>query len=849
MSRLLRQIRFALADLKGDVRRFGLLLACLALGTGLVAAVGSVSANLERTLEREAGVLLGGDIEVTQEGEPIDAALVEQFRGLGEVAEVVDTNARASSEGQNALVDLLAAGSTYPLIGTISSPQLSSEVTLNEFLAERDGISGVLADPVLLQRLDVGLGSTVRIGGTPFEVRGTLSGVPDGPVRGVRLGLTALVPLESYNTLATRDIPLPGLSPLYRYKIRLGENLAVPEALAVLESLSASADWQVRTAREAIGPLVEYYDLFARYLLLIGLAAVLIGGSGVSQVVTAYMLERQRSVATMRALGATGSRLLVHYMAQILLLAILGVGIGVLAGALLSFALLTPLSAAIGFPLRGTLELVPLAAAAGFGLLASALFAYLPLLRAQQISPGVLFRSAVATLPPMPLRALTGLDIALPLLAAASAAIALAYVLTGDLALTLGAAAAAGLVLFVLQNVSKLLQFTIGLVRPGKAWVRGLLRGATAPGSAAAATIVSVGMGLTLLLSMVLVVSSLRAELIDAVVEDAPSLIATDLFSDEVETLQQFAQDGQIEWVSATPMLRGRVLRLDDREVASAGTGSPEARFLFSGDIPLGMERELPQGSRIEAGQWWAADYDGPPLVSLPSQLQREFGLEVGDVAEFELFGEVVQASIASFREYRFQEGLNFAVAFSPGFIEQYPLTYLASIKIHPGEDVPVQQALAAEFPDVNFVPVGDTIAQLSAALNQLAGVVLAAGALALTNGILVLIGATSTGRKQREAEAVIMKVLGATRRELLTSEVIYFVGLAIYAAVFATILGIVLASLVAGNVLGITLSLDATSLLVVAIGAVLLVTAVGVLNTRRILSVSPSQFLRGRVL
>lgn len=847
MSRLLRQIRFALADLKGDVRRFGLLLACLALGTGLVAAVGSVSANLERTLEREAGVLLGGDIEVTQEGEPIDAALVEQFRGLGEVAEVVDTNARASSEGQNALVDLLAAGSTYPLIGTISSPQLSSEVTLNEFLAERDGISGVLADPVLLQRLDVGLGSTVRIGGTPFEIRGTLSGVPDGPVRGVRLGLTALIPLESYNTLATRDIPLPGLSPLYRYKIRLGENLAVPEALAVLENLSASADWQVRTAREAIGPLVEYYDLFARYLLLIGLAAVLIGGSGVSQVVTAYMLERQRSVATMRALGATGSRLLVHYMAQIVLLAIIGVGIGVLAGALLSFALLTPLSAAIGFPLRGTLELVPLAAATGFGLLASALFAYLPLLRAQQISPGVLFRSAVATLPPMPLRALTGLDIALPLLAAASAAIALAYVLTGDLALTLGAAAAAGLVLLVLQNVSKLLQFTLELVRPGKAWVRGLLRGATAPGSAAAATIVSVGMGLTLLLSMVLVVSSLRAELIDAVVEDAPSLIATDLFSDEVETLQQFAQDGQIDWALATPMLRGRVLSLGDKDVSSAG--SPEARFLFSGDIPLGMERELPQGSRIEAGQWWAADYDGPPLVSLPSQLQREFGLEVGDVAEFELFGEVVQASIASFREYRFQEGLNFAVAFSPGFIEQYPLTYLASIKVHPGEDVPVQQALAAEFPDVNFVPVGDTIAQLSSALNQLAGVVLAAGALALTNGILVLIGATSTGRKQREAEAVIMKVLGATRRELLTSEAIYFVGLAIYAAVFATILGIVLAYLVAGNVLGIALSLDATSLLVVAIGAVLLVTAVGVLNTRRILSVSPSQFLRGRVL
>ncbi|WIJ24271.1 ABC transporter permease [Devosia sp. RR2S18] len=847
MSRLLRQIRFALADLKGDVRRFGLLLACLALGTGLVAAVGSVSANLERTLEREAGVLLGGDIEVTQEGEPIDAALVEQFRSLGEVAEVVDTNARASSEGQNALVDLLAAGSTYPLIGTISSPQLSPGVALDAFLAERDGMSGVLADPVLLQRLSVGLGSTVRIGGTPFEVRGTLSGVPDGPVRGVRLGLTALIPLESYNTLATRDIPLPGLSPLYRYKIRLGEDLAVPEALAVLEQLSASAEWQVRTAREAIGPLVEYYDLFARYLLLIGLAAVLIGGSGVSQVVTAYMLERQRSVATMRALGATGSRLLVHYMAQIVLLAIIGVGIGVLAGALLSFALLTPLSAAIGFPLRGTLELVPLAAATGFGLLASALFAYLPLLRAQQISPGVLFRSAVATLPPMPLRALTGLDIALPLLVAGSAAIALAYVLTGDLALTLGAAVAAGLVLLVLQNVSKLLQFTLGLVRPGKAWVRGLLRGATAPGSAAAATIVSVGMGLTLLLSMVLVVSSLRAELIDAVVEDAPSLIATDLFSDEVETLQQFAQDGQIDWVLATPMLRGRVLRLDDKDVSSAG--SPEARFLFSGDIPLGMERELPQGSRIEAGQWWAADYDGPPLVSLPSQLQRELGLEVGDVAEFELFGEVVQASIASFREYRFQEGLNFAVAFSPGFIEQYPLTYLASIKVHPGEDVPVQQALAAEFPDVNFVPVGDTIAQLSSALNQLAGVVLAAGALALTNGILVLIGATSTGRKQREAEAVIMKVLGATRRELLTSEAIYFVGLAIYAAVFAMILGIVLAYLVAGNVLGIALSLDATSLLVVAIGAVLLVTVVGVLNTRRILSVSPSQFLRGRVL
>src|SRR5690606_23417193 len=158
-------------------------------------------------------------------------------------------------------------------------------------------------------------------------------------------------------------------------------------------------DWAVRSPREAAGNLARYYDLFARFLLIVGLSSLLVGGVGVSNGVTAYLGERQRSLATVRSLGATGNRILVHFMAQIGVLTAIGVGPGVLLGAAASLIMLPLLGHALGVNLPALIEPVPLLTAAGFGVLAGFAYSYLPLVRAQKVSPAMLFRSLGSVMP------------------------------------------------------------------------------------------------------------------------------------------------------------------------------------------------------------------------------------------------------------------------------------------------------------------------------------------------------------------------------------------------------------------------------------------------------------------
>jgi putative ABC transport system permease protein len=251
-------IRVGLLDLRGDFRRFGLLIICLAVGTALIAAVGSV--------------LMGGDLELSRADRLATAEELALLSSFGEVSTVVDTNVRAQAEGGDAFVDLISVGPTYPLLGRVDSVHLPADVTVFEFLSERQGVFGALVDPLMLDQLGVAVGDSIEIGGTAFEVRGALAGLPDAAVRGFRLGLPAVITTPAFAILSDRTTPLPGLGSWFRYKLRLHEGDAETGKAAIAAALD-DASWTVRSARDGLGPMVRYYDLFMRFLVIVGLAA------------------------------------------------------------------------------------------------------------------------------------------------------------------------------------------------------------------------------------------------------------------------------------------------------------------------------------------------------------------------------------------------------------------------------------------------------------------------------------------------------------------------------------------------------------------------------------------------
>ena len=399
MNRVGNWIAVALLDLKGDLRRFGVLLACLALGTMTIAAVGSVGAALQDAIVRDATKLMGGDIEVSRSDRRATADERSFLETLGPVAEEVDSNGRATAGDNSAFLDIVGVDNDYPLVGAVESPQLPNGEKPGSLLAQKDGVWGALVNPIILDRLGIGIGGMFNIGKSQYQARGTLGSLPDGAARGFHLGLTILISVDALAATPEARPPMPGMLTQYRYKIVLKGLQADDAVAAYAAGAKAVADkfkdpaWAIRNPKDAAGDLAHYYDVFTEFLLIVGLSALLVGGVGVSNAVSAYVTERQRSIATMRSLGATSSRILVHFMVQLGILSMIGIVIGVVLGGVTTAFALPILGRILAVDLPPAIYPTALAVAVGFGLLIAFGFSYLPIVRALKLRPAMLSRS------------------------------------------------------------------------------------------------------------------------------------------------------------------------------------------------------------------------------------------------------------------------------------------------------------------------------------------------------------------------------------------------------------------------------------------------------------------------
>jgi putative ABC transport system permease protein len=855
MNKLSNWIRVALTDLRGDLRRFGILIACLALGIGTIAGVSSVGAALQRAVIENADVLLGGDLRVSRADRRADPDELTYLKSLGQVSETIvsSANGRAMDDsGNSVLLDLYAVDSNYPLLGHVVSPQLPAGDKPQDLLAEKDGVYGAIIDPVILDRLGIDLGGHFSVNGTEFEVRGLLTSIPDGALRPFHLGLTAVVSIAGAQANPNTRPPLPGLLTSYNYKILLAQGDYRTAQPLVKQHFAADPEWKVESPYDAAGELTRFYNLFVNFLLVVGLSSLLVGGLGISNSVSAYIQERQRAIATLRSLGATGARILVHFFTQVGLLSLVGIAIGLGIGAALTAAALPVLGGILGIEMGPSIEVPSLLTALGFGVLAAFAFSYLPLVKAQKLRPAILFRTVGTSIQNLQTRDYFDPLLFVPLLLAGAGIFALAWATTHNIYLVLYYALGV-IAAFVLMRLGAiLLQWVLrALPAAPNRDVRSAFRSIYRPGSPAPVVIMSLGLGLAMLLVITILSSNVSNQLMGQVQKDAPTLVATDLFDDEVVGIQQFLEPtGLITNYQHSPMIRATVSKVNGVPSSELrdkpGLAGEAAYMIGKAEILMTWSSALPENSTVTAGQWWARDYDGPPLVSLRDEDAQSLGLKPGDTIELSLFGETLEAKVANLRDFQFQNGLNFLVTASPGTFADFPGTNLVTIKAVEGKEKDLERALARQYPDLTFLPVGELLDQAAGILTKLANAVNIVGALAVVNGLLVLAGTMAAGRKQREADAVVNKVLGATRRDVVRVFALEYALLGAFSALLATCVGIAGAFGIAKVIqMDVGFSVDMVLVVSILVGSVVLTIITGALTTWSALSTRPAQYLR----
>ncbi|RTL96124.1 FtsX-like permease family protein [Ancylobacter aquaticus] len=843
-SRRTLPLRFALRELRGGLRGFAVFLACLALGVAAIAGVGAFSRALTDGLAREGTTLLGGDAAFTlvqREASPEEYRLIEAGGRVSTIATLRAMARAGSGEALDAtLAEVKAVDGVYPMVGTlgIAPPQ-----PLAEALARTGDAYGALVDPSLADRLQLKTGDRFQLGAATLILKGTLDREPDLLSTGIGFGPRLMVSVEA---LRASDLLQPGSLVRWHYRVKMDRPAELAAFVEEVQKGAPEAGFEART-RDAAAPRLENnVRRFTEYLTLVGLTALLVGGVGVANAVKSHLDAKRGVIATFKSLGAPGVTVFGIYLAEVGLIALIGIAIGITVGSALPFLADAAFGHLLPVAIEPSLQPGAILLALAYGALIALAFALWPLGLAHDVPVSALFREHVEGArrrPRLVYVVLTALAVAalagLAVYASEQRHIAMIYL------------AAAASVLVTLRLVAAgIMAVARRLPRPRSTALRLALANIHRPAALTPTIVLSLGLGLTLLVTLALIDRSLTRELTSRLPTEAPSFFFLDIQNSETDSFTRFlrekAPEGEVEVV---PMLRGRILTLGGRPAESL---DPPAEFawVLSSDRGITYAQDLPEGSILASGEWWPADYAGPPLVSFEREIADAFGLKIGDEVTVNVLGRSITATIANLRDVEWERlAINFVMVYSPNTFAGAPHTSLATLTLPEGGDVATERSLgravAADFPAVTAVRVKEALTQIGEIVGNLLIAIRGASLVTLLSSVLVLAGALAAGQHHRVYDAVILKTLGATRVRLVAAYALEYAALGLVTAVVAVGAGTAAAYVVVVYVMKLGFAWSAGAALGAVAVALVLTVGFGLIGTWRALGQKPARILR----
>lgn len=760
--------RIARRDLNARFKGLRLLLVCLFLGTGALAAIGSLTAAIESEIEANGREYLGGDLQIELWQRGLDTEERAALEELGDVSAGTRLQAMARNGDQAAPIELKAIDASYPLYGELT---LEDGRSVGAPAPDTAWLSQGAAD-----RLGVTPGDAIQIGTETLDVGGIIAVEPDRLGEGFQLGPTVIV---------AEDLPMragliaPGSMYQSKTRVRFDQERDLEAVEEQLEDRFPEAGFDIDTADRAAPGTDRFVDRVSEFLTLVGLAALVIAGIGIGGGVTSYLDARRQGIATLKILGASSSDIARIYALQIVAAS--------LAGSLAGIAVGVALVPLLGMALQGLLPVSSgvivdpgaILLALSYGMLVALVFAAPPLLRARHFPAMALMRSRVAPLARDPK--------ALLLVGGGLAAIvALALLTSANPLLSAGFLAGAAGVLALLALIGLGIRKLAGAMpRTASPVARNALANLHRPGSSTGALVTALGFGLAAFVLLAAVQSAIDGNIAKRVPDRAPDYFVLDIPREQVTEFEDLVRtaDPQANW-RTVPALRGAVLAFGTDEAMTRTAELeeiPDGAWALRGERGLTYADDLPAGNELTEGEWWGPFYDGEPLVSLDEDFAEAAGLEIGDRMTFGVLGVERTVRVANFRRIDWESlGFNYVFVFSPNALRDAPHNLAATIELSPGTPTgPLLQALVAALPSTSVIEVGGVLEQARTILEQVGIATLAAASVAVLAGLAVLLGAIAAARAARTYDTVVLRVLGADRRQILIMQLIEYVALA----------------------------------------------------------------------
>ncbi|MEO6052039.1 MAG: FtsX-like permease family protein [Pyrinomonadaceae bacterium] len=831
-------------EIRSSWRRLLFFFFCIALGVGSVVALRSLIQNLTKVVGNDARALMTADVEVTSTNDfsPTDVLKIEeivsQFPVIEARNETISTAsmARPTDPANESFefIELKGIEPPFPLVGTFT---LSSGEPFDFKVLENEG--AVIAK-VLLEELKVKVGDKLKIGENEFQIRATIDEEPGGS-SGFRLGARIFVEKKAFDDAGiTRNTSRVRRKILYR----TSDN---PTALVTqLRDALKGTTVQVNSYREQQENLSQQFERTENYLSLTGLLILVLGGVGVWNVARAFVEQKRKTVAILKCLGASGTRIITVYLLQILTLGLIGSIFGVLLAQLgLWFArgrfidaLPAKMSYAVNLPtaFQGII----------LGVLISLLFSALPLLQIRTIKPKLLLRDENNV-------NLSKLDWAKGVFGVISLAalLGLAVWQAGSFkvgAFFLGGLAATGAVLYlsaavltwILKKVKRLSSFSI------RQAVNSLYR----PGNQTRIILLAVGLGAFVVITVQIMQTNLVREFDFSRNRRLPSLIFVDIQKSQIADVSQMIEQRTGEKGEQTPTVRARITFVNGEPIDYQNRDVRQQQGQIGREFAITYRENIEENESLASGDWWNSAPDDTPEVSVEESMASTLKVSPGDSITFDISGRKITARVANIRIIDVRNARTaFVFVFKPGTLEKAPQSFAVTTLNHlPATDRQrLQREVLDKFPNVQIFDVADIIAAVNRLVNNFVIAISFVGSFVLLSGILILVGSVALTKSQRIYENAILKTLGANRRTLATILFAEYGLLGVLAGIIATSFALCLSYIVAKYLMEIEWQFDPLLTVAGVFMTAFLVTVVGTAASFDVLFRKPLATLRSQ--
>lgn len=839
---------------RGSRRRLALYMSAITLGVAALVAINSFRKNVTAAISGQAREVLGADLELSsrqQFDSVVQRVLDSTARSGVPVSRVTSfaSMALALRSGGTRLVEVRATEGGFPYYGTVETEPPAAWGAL---------AAGphALVDPALLIQLDARVGDTLAVGEARFAIVGVVTRYPGDIALRTAIGPRVYIP-AAY--LGATQLLRTGSMARYLAYLKLEPPAAVQKFLNRNNQTFRTHRVGYDTVAEREAELTNSLDMLARFLGLVGLVALLLGGVGVASAVSVFAREKLEIAAVLRCLGATQRTVFAIYLFQAGVMGLLGAAAGVVLGVIVQWQLPRLLSDFLPIAVSPGVDYTAVAAGLGIGVWVAVVFALLPLLSIRDVSPLAALRKEFEPARPAGTQRFTAY------LAIAASVLALSLWQAPSLRSGIGFALGVAVTTLVLWIGATLLTGAVRRFFPRRA--RYVVRQGVAnlfrPHNQTTAVTLAVGFGIFLIATLYVVQRNLVDRLRLDTRPDRPNLVMFDIQRDQIAGVRDLLRDRGIGVLQETPIVTARIAGINGRTVQqliAAPDGYRRARWALRREYRNTYRDTLMSSEQVVAGAWWpprpagagaAPDSSATPgpvaAISVEQDLAQELNVSLGDRITWDVQGVPLETRIASIRRVtwaRFEP--NFFVVFQPGALEHAPQSFVVLTRIADRTiRAETQRDLVLRYPNIATLDLTLVQQTLDSVLGSVSLAIRFMALFSIVSGLLVLVGSIATTRFQRMRESVLLKTLGASRRQIIGITLTEYSAL----GALAGLSGVGLAG-IAGWVLmrfffEVPFRLPALPLATLAAVAGLITTLVGLANSRPVLNQTPLAVIR----